>query len=412
MDPGDDIYNYENIDEVDYFNTKHVTIDLIEIESQMTSKRSLLRRIDDNLYDFFIQSSESLLSLLTTYKKCMELLKGFKAETINQNKEFEKVAVSEELAKKLKLFRDDMRIFLTEERYLVTSGYFNENSIFCVMSNDLIFIGEKADRNLFTLKKSIPKATVSMKKNDESITIILDTGDLSLKGDKNIIEDFYEAFKEISYVYNSKNTLFPIEIDFELLKFYIQTGCFDEFIDYFEVNGLRKNEKYSETITNFLDQIEIQDLETLECIMKVRGNPLVICEQFYLKRLKSCLEKINKIQPFESFVSDIFSFLNHFCEQIELFFKENSIPRIESILLIEKCTINSLQFLERRVMINSKVFGNQNTLDILSQHLEFLCLNFKYLVQDTINISFIGTERMINEAKEAIMFNITEFLDS
>lgn len=411
METNEDIYSYENIDLIDYLNTKHKTIDLIEIESEMNSKKGLLRRIDDNLYDFFNQSSNSLLSLLAIYKQCLEILKNFKTETNTHVETDEDLTLSEELVKKFKLFKDDMNLFLTEERYFVVSGVFNEDSIICILTNDLLFVGEKASGNRFELKRVVPKVSVEIKKQENALEIVLDNGTLSLKGDKNVIENFYESFQEISYVFNKKETPLSFEIDFPLLNFYVQTGCYDEMTEYFEVNEL-KNEKYAEVIANFLENIQINDEKCLECVMELSCKPLNICAKFFIKRLSENLEKINQIQQFESFVNDVFTLLENFCSNLKNFYKMNNLPVRSLILLMEECVATSIKFLERRLSIHSKIFGNKDMVKTISDRLVFQDCNFKYLADEIIDVPFVATERMMKEAKETISFNVEEFLSN
>lgn len=411
MENNEEIYRFDNLDVIDYINTKHLVIDFIEIESEMNTQKALLKRIDESLYEFFLQSSDSLLSLLDTYKECLGILKNFKTETKAHIDLQENTPFSEELLKKFALFKDDMNIFLTEERYYVYSNVFNEGSIICLLTNDLLFIGEKDKGNLFKLKRSVPKQAVKMIKKEKDLEIILENGVLGLKGDANQIEDLYESFKEISYsLKRIEKEINNVDLDLNLINFYIETENFIELMTYLEINKQNKGNEFIEC--NVIDKISVFNDGSIRCIMKFGKNPLETCKPFLKNRLLEGLNQVNQIQEFALFMGDVFSLLNDFCVSLEKFFKENNLPERKLILFIEECVIMTLKRFESRIAMHSKVLGNKDALELIASRLEFLNFNFKYLISDVMNCPYQGTEKMLSRAKEAILNEVKEFLSA
>jgi hypothetical protein len=219
------------------------------------------------------------------------------------------------------------------------------------------------------------------------LEIILDTGTVSLIGEKSKIEDFYESFHTISYKFtkNDENT----NLDEELIEFYVKTESFEELKKYFKKNG----------ITNYKDKT-------------IFKNDEMSSNEMFIEKLAEGLEDINKIQSFETFLEDVFSFLELFCKNLQNFYKKQNFPKRSLILLIEKLVSQTLKFLNAR--ISRHTFSSKNELkEKLVSRLEFLNLNFKYLIlEDNYNFNRTAGENVIRRDKEKIMLEIDNYLSS
>lgn len=398
MESSEELLRYRSVDIVEYMNQKYNKIDLVEIEAERNALKGLLKRENENKLQYFLQRQDPLLRLLETYQQCHDVINNF---IISQKSEFdfkEEVNLSSmELKKSFALFKDNMTLFLTTDRYFITSVTFDDGNILCVLSNDILFIGEK-DGQMFKLKRSVSKEAMRMEiKEETTLNILLDGSICELKGTKKNVEELFDAFQEISYRVVKEENEEEEEIDEDLIEFYIQTERYDEIIAYI---GKIKNKK---RILSIFDKIAIPDKETL---LKVKDEELI--NHFFFERFKAGLDKINKIQPLKRYICKVFQYIEVFADEYYKNSKECLISKRSFILSMESCVQYTLKRIEPRVISHHKIC-DENLFEMVQEKLEFPKLNFKYLIKN-VKIEKPIDRSLIDNVKDKIKEEVHNFI--
>lgn len=415
----EELIKFKNIDLVEYINKKHQSVDVIEIESEKNAINSILKSVNEEALRFFLEKKDPLLNLLEIHQNCYETIEKFNNdERIQFKEENENKIYSKELEKKLKLFIEDTTIFLTEERYFVHSETFNNDEVLCVLTNDLLFVGERVSDGRFKLKRSISVECVKMEIDKIHLKIILDGSHCDLTGSKEDVESFFESFLEISYKYR-KEIDETVRVDFELILYYIQTRRFEELKEYQKsIKGASiEDEKWIE-VESMLDSSD-----AFSSIIPFLQDPTNFCKKFFIQKLKKSLIQVNKIQLLKSYVEDIFAFVEDYALQLNDYFQRLSLKKRVFVLILEECYRFVIQYLEPRIISfirnnpdKSKIAEIleliQNKLVVVSKEdSESILLDFKYLI-DEINLSRPVKKTELEKSKEKIRSIIQRYLKS
>lgn len=410
MENNEQLLKFRNIELVDYINKKHTKVDLVEIESEKNALNSLIKSVNEDIFRYFLQRQDPLLKLLEIHQECFEIIKSFQKCQKGQMKQSEEIDLSSaELKKKLGLFADDMSIFLTDDRYFITSAVFNEGTVLCVLTNDLIFIGEKDDSDKFKLRRSLSKDAVRLEMTESTLKIMLDGSVCELNGSKVDIENLFELFQEVSYRFEVESDK-GRSIDYELVKYYLETKKFSCLIDYLDGIGRPQDE----TLDMLLDMVEISDEFTLFALGKVSGDSTNFFKKFFYERFKLGLAGVNRIQRLDKYIRSIFEYIREFSLEFYKYCERDSLTKQAYVLTMEECTRFALQHIEPRVVSHCRIHdlkaGNGLISDIYEK-LRFSDLNFRYLIKE-VNIKKAASRSSVEQSKLRIKEEVEKFLKS
>ncbi|ELA42565.1 uncharacterized protein VICG_00317 [Vittaforma corneae ATCC 50505] len=408
MENNEQLFKFKNIDLVDYINKKHPKIDLIEIESEKNALSNLIKTVNEDVFQYFLQRQDPLLKLLEIHQECFEIIKSFKKSQKDQMKQSDEIDLSSsELKKKFCLFTDDMSIFLTNDRYFVASAVFNNDTVLCVLTNDLIFIGEKDDNDKFRLRRSLSKESVKLEMAESTLRITLNGSVCELSGSKVEIENFFEMFQEVSYKLELTNDR-ESNIDYELVEYYLETKKFVNLIDYLDSFGRPEGER----LASLLDKMEISDEYTLFALSKISDDPTKLFKKFFYERFKAGLSGVNRIQKLDKYILDVFEYIQEFSQEFYEYCERNSLTKRAYILTMEDCVKHALQYIEPRVINHSRGNDMKDEKDIIGsiyERLQFSDLNFRYLIKE-INIKKAVSQGSIEQSKRRVKEEVEKFL--
>lgn len=382
----EELIKFKNIDLVKYINKKHQASDLVEIEAEKNAINSILKFVNEEALQFFLEKKDPLINLLEIHQNCYETIEKFNNnEKLQFDDENTARIHSKELEKKLELFVEDTTIFLTEERYFVDSETFNNDEVLCILTNDLLFVGEKISDGRFRLKRSISVECIRMEMNETQLKIILDGSHCDLTGKKEDVESFYESFQDISYKYREE-TDDGAKVDYDLILYYIQTRRYDELREYRKEVSI-EDYKLTEMIINSRMTNLIDDGDSFASVVSLLQNPASFCKIFFTQKLKKSLVQVNKIQLMRPYLEDLFKFVENYILQLNEYFQRLSLNRSIFILIVEECYRLTIRYMEPRILSFMKnTSKSTEILDLIQTKLrivtESVNLDFRYLIEE------------------------------
>lgn len=391
----EELLKFKNIELKDYINKRHPKEDLVDIDAEKSRLKCLMKNIDESSSKYFFQKQDALLKLLEVYQKCYEIIEELKNKMQQKKDEKEEIPIySTELQRKFELFEENMAIFLSERRYFVTSAIFEEGNILCILTNDLLFIGEKSDVK-FKLKRSVSKEVINMEMQDHTLCVKFEGSSYSFKGEKKDVENLFYSFQEISY--NFADNAEEDAVDTDLVDYYVETRRYDALINYL---SQFKNPNIKKKIFNNIhvfDGTSFTELTDEDFFRK-----------FSFQRFKMGLSKVNRIQKLERYISSVFSYIESFTIE----FKEQSMimnmPNRRFILILEDFIKYTLEVIEPRIVNHYRICG-KDLRGLIEERLEFHDLNFKYLIKKMATKKSVNAT-MLEQAKIKIKENVMKML--
>lgn len=384
MNTSQEILKFKMLNITEYINKNYPTYEDSVMSNSKNELTGLLDILDRNIYKYFVLEGDSILNLLDIYKRCLETLTNFKTVKVDIDEE-ENVAVSGDLKKRFSLFVEDMAMFLTSSRYLVAYEFFNSNDkIYCILSNDLLFVGEKTESQKYTLKRyfNIKSTKIEIANDDETekvLKITVDGDSFVLKGSNKKIESFYEAVQELNFEYLPENEKPDEPIDF--CKFCLETRRFQDLLDHLQFAG-NKSEFILNFVSESIDNLEIMDENELSILIKIHRHPSKFFSKYFISKFKKDLEKINRIVRIFELIGDVFIFLENFTGELILLGSKYEIPQKTVVLTVENLVIEVFTFLEPRIFGSSFIRNNPSEIIAqIKQKLTFSGLSFRYLAK-------------------------------
>lgn len=414
----EELIKFKNISLAEYINKKHQSADLIEIEAEKNAIKSILKSVNDEALQFFLEKKDPLLNLLQIHQNCYEAIEKFNNDEELQFEEEEVNKIySKELEKKLELFVEDTTIFLTEERYFVDSETFNNDEVLCILTNDLLFIGERVGDGRFKMRRSISIDCIKMKTDKTNLKIILDGSHCVLTGKEEDVESFFESFQEISYKYHGR-TEETVEVDYGLILYYIQTRRYDELTKYGKSlkKGLVDDDELYRLVGDHLDNGDA--FSAIIPFLKTPGN---FCKIFFTQRLKKSLVQVNRIQLLAPYIEDLFKFVEEYSLQLVEYFQRLSFDRSDLVLILEECYRSVIHHVEPRIQsftrLNTDKTKNKEILELVQSKLRIesengtgrILLDFRYLIAE-ISLSRPVKKSDLEKSKEKIKSIIQGYL--
>lgn len=382
MEDNQKILSFASIDVTEYLNKTHRTADHFLIETQKHNLEKYQKELNDYLHLSFVANCDSLLAILDTYKYCHEHLQTCRIPKLMQNEAAASInePQSKEFAKRCKKFVDDVEPFITKERFLVADAFFNDGKHYCVLTNDLIFIGEQEKHGeRYVLRNAISKNIVEMERTDKALTITA-TGGVSyvLREKKEALDAFYDAFQEAVYEYRGEDRAEAVSavVDEELIEYYLETeqiGALKEYLD-----GL---ECPTPIRLQALDGLRITGPEDLKIAMQISKEPSAVFSRFALERFRHGLGALNKIQRVHGLVGDVFDCLEDFAEQLAGIAEKTGLPQMDYVLCVEQLVQAAFDTVDRRIFNKFyEITITEENMELIKSRLRFKGLDFRYLI--------------------------------
>lgn len=405
MDNSEEILRFRSLNIVEYLNSKHPVYEEAAISEAKHELSSLLNQVDKNMYSYFLEKSDCLLNLLSIYQKCYAVLSNFKDSKVfyESSRDDLEMIRSDDLKRKCRLFVEDMSIFITNERYLVKAEIFNEGEIFCILTNDLLFIGERVEKDRYSLRRSIHKGSVRMEMKDNVLTLLIEGGFCALSGDRCALEDFYEAFQEVSYEYTPE-TGREDSFDQDYIDFCVETRRFGDVATYFELSG-----KKCDRLSGIIDRLDVDDESELQVLMDLHRAPSRFFKTFFLKRFRTGLSNINRIQKFSGFLEDVFDFLESFSKSFIEYCTKYDVNRRVCVLCMEECVLEAFSSLENRIFNGPAMKDNRDIIEDVRSRLRFSNMDFRYLAGRLEERKTSHVSRYLNRCKDEIRQKLDSF---
>lgn len=405
MENSEGILKFRSLNIVEYLNTRHPVYEASAISEAKHELSTLLNQVDRNMYNYFLEKSDCLLNLLNIYQKCYVALSNFKDSKVfyESSQDDIEMARSDDFKRKCRLFVEDMSIFMTNERYLVSAEFFNDGGIFCILANDMLFIGERVEKDKYSLRRSIHKGSVRMEMKDNTLNLLIEGGFCALTGSKCALENFYEAFLEVSYEY-APEAEEEASFDQDYINFCVETRRFGDISRYFGMS-----DKKRDFLSAVIDGLDVDDESELQALMNLHKAPSRFFKAFFVKRFKEGLSSINRIQRFSDFLGDVFDFLESFSKSFIQYCTEHDISRRTCVLCMEECTLEALSSLENRTFNGSTMRNEQDVVESIKDRLRLGNMDFRYLVGKLKEKKATYASRYLNQCKEEIRQKLDSF---
>ncbi|AFN83983.1 hypothetical protein EROM_101680 [Encephalitozoon romaleae SJ-2008] len=385
------ISKFTSLDLESYLNNTFQRYEGSVLENEKHSISKIEHEIDTELLRTFLLNSDSLLNILNVYEESYRMVTSMvdlSKELVRCNMDGsveEEVFVDKELVKKFRLilnnFDDEAGVFATEERYLVHFDTLREKSgweCILVLANDILLIGavQKGFKK-YRLLNAYSYSIAQIQVKDDMLEVKVDPTVYIFEKNKESVEYILRIYQELTYSYEKKvfdDSPKP-EIDKELMNYLV----FTEQYEYAEANGLFLSPKIV-----FHDKAEM--MRYLTVASKSKGGISSYIFPFLEERFVKGLRKINKIQPLNNFIEDVFKYFNEFLYEQDDLIKElekiESIKKSGVVLLIEKQLIRCIEILGVRVFSKGyDVKYTDSVLELINQNLKFSKYDFSYLME-------------------------------
>ncbi|ORD94752.1 hypothetical protein ECANGB1_42 [Enterospora canceri] len=405
MEDREKIIKFKNINIVDYLNKTHKTADNFLIETQKHNLKKYMKELNTELYKTFVNNSDDLLDILNAYDFCFDLLSDFSAPRINHddgtNTEITQLNCKE-FEKKTARFEDDLTAFKTENRYLVTTEYFNEKKYYVILTNDLMFIGQKiqGEDKKYRLKNVFNRNIVEMKMFDNYIGVTVDGIKYTFTGETDALTDFYDLFTDTTYFMQKEGD----EINKDLVKYFIITEQFEKLAEY--------SEKYPHVEIN-TESIEPRNEEELKQLLRISRNKNKMFSAFVNRSFESGLSKINKIQVLEKLIEEIFEFFYMFLDDLRLLHSNLDMENWTMNLLIESFIKKIFNTIEKRIFnkfLELKI-TNEN-LKLIQSKLVFKEYNYVYMFDQLLRRKEGFSKKCLEMTKNEINVLLDSFMSN
>lgn len=356
MENRDKIMQFQNVNITDYLNKIHKSADNFLIETQKHNLKKYMSELNSELYKSFVNNSDGLLMILNTYDYSYGLLNEFNSNSFkstyeNNTEDALNTLIGKELVKKFDKFDDDLSTYITNKRYLVTDEYFNDKDIYCILTNDVLFIGERigvknsknTENKKYELKHALSKTIVDIKRNEGTLTIKAGAIKFELTNEPESTQIFYDAFVEFSTNADG-NAMNKDEMDRDLVKYYVMTEQIDRLNEYVQKFS------YGEIKSKML---KIRDMNELQSVLKISKNKNKVFHEYIVENFNNNLMNINKIQELNALITEIFAFLDKYVEKLDeiykIFEKQKILDEYYKYLNIEAFIERIFNYLEKRV---------------------------------------------------------------
>lgn len=407
MENNEKFLSLRNIELTSYINSKHQKLDLIELEAEKNAIENLLKRANEELFQYFLRKQDPLLQLLETHQKCSTAVNTFQKMQKHDIRKGKAVDThSAELKKKFELFKDDMSIFLTNDRYFISSAVFDGGEIFLLLTNDLLFVGEK-DGQKYKLKRSMNKEIVDLELAEDVLRLFLDGATCELKGSKVDVENFFECFQEVSYEFKPGKR---DAVDYDFVEYCLETKKYSVLVEYLETLDCKPDDR----LVALVNSVSVHDELALFAHGKILGGMPKFFREFFLARFKVGLRGINRLQALEAYVADVFAFVTDFSRELRKYCDRESMDKRLFLLVMEdsvRCALDSLalRFVNHCRMNN--LCEDSEFVKCVGDKLEFDGLNLRYLARET-DLRRPGSAGSVERAKTFIQERISQFLDA
>lgn len=400
MENDQKILRLGEIDIVEYINKTHVVSDTFLVETQKHDLESYQEELNSYLHLAFLENCDPLLAILETYKECHMLLEGIEAPRLflEEPKINLNAAESKEFERACRHFADDMSLFFTDSRYLVKADTFGD--YYCVLTNDLLFIGEKAGDGKYTLRNSLARPILNISRGDSKLNIGTNTGiSYALPGDKDAIDEFYDAIHENVEDFPAATETKPFpDIDHDLVEYYVETGQYKSLEAYIDEHNCP-----GEVVLGSSRRLQIMTIEELRRAMRIFSDSACIFNEFMQDRFAVGLHKINKVQRTQGFIDDTFDYLEEFIEEMDSICVEAGITRHSELLCMERLILRTFGFIEKRVFSKfCEISLSSATLELIKGRLRFQELDFTYLMKTLLERRDAFEAACVENAKKEI----------
>ncbi|KAI5169442.1 hypothetical protein PAEPH01_0717 [Pancytospora epiphaga] len=386
------------IDIVEYLNKTHPVSDSFLVESEREELKKCQEELNSYLHLAFIENCVPLLEILNTYKSCYSLLESIEPPNLFQRVSEPNLndAESKEFEKACQSFVDDMSPFFVGSRYLVRAEAFGK--YYCVLTNDLLFMGIKTGDDKYLLKNSLSRAILVVSKEEERLVIKTNTGiSYELTGNKDVVGDFYDLLCENTReTFDSKGCQ---EIDSFLVDYYIET-CQHETLEAY----ISEHNASGEIVLGTARRLQIATIDDLCCAMRIFGDSSSIFKEFMLERFLIGLHKVNKIQRTEGFIKATFDYLEGFFEEMDSVSVKSGVKKHSQLLCMELLILRTFDFIEKRVFNKfCEISPNTAILEQIKSRLNFQGLDFTYLMRALLGRRDAFETGCVESAKKEII---------
>lgn len=402
MNNREKIIEFQNINIKDYLNKVHKTSDNFLIETQKHNLKKYMEELNTELYKGFINNSDGLLKILNTYDYCYNLLNDFNIPRTShsQNTIDTVLFICKEFEKKIKRFEDDLTPYLTGKRYLITSGHFTDNKYYCILTNDLLFLGERIPNSKqYKLLHIFSKNVIHLTLTSSYLELSVQKNKFILTGTSEELQEFYDLFFDIK-LEDSEVSLNENELNMELIEYYIITEQIDKLANY--IKPIKK-------VNVNIKKIIFYDESILKQILDISIDPYKTFLEFITNLFKIGLGKINKIQPLNILINEIFDYLYCLVDEINKILIKIELKPYWINLIIHDCIIIIFNTLEKRIF--NKFYElkiTNNNLKLIETKLVWKHYNFHYMFQTLLTQKKDFSLRCLEIAKK----EITKLLNS
>lgn len=422
MENRDKVFEFQNINIIEYLNKTHKTTDNFLIETQKHNLKKYMGGLNGELYKSFVTNSDDLLEILNTYETCYSVINQFNTGSnlaghnyTSSHEDAISVFRCKELSKKLEKFEDDLEQYLTSKRYLVTSEYFNDRRYYFVLTNDILIIGKLRDKK-YKLQHIFYKRILQVTLNDGYILLKAGEREFTLSNQQDKLVDFYDLFNDTEFIEDEDE-----KINKTLIKYFILTEQTEKLTEYIkkynslEINTSANNSPSSNTSIGSYDSgsINIYSCDQLILILGISKNPTKAFSEFLYSTFESGLLKINKIQELSSLIVETFDYFYDFIKELNVLVenlrdKQINIEQYNILISIELFITRIFVSFEKRVFnkFYELKITNEN-LKLIEDKLVFGDYNYHYMFERLLKRKESFSLRCIELAKT----EITELLN-
>lgn len=369
MDPW--LLKFQSLKLDNYLNKNHPVYDESVFLNAKEELKAVLERIDYAIYTFFESRNDLFTDLLDKYERCFSLVSDTKKIPLKANQE--QLVFDEDLRTGLGVFQEDLSMFLTSERYFLIKGEFNEKKHYALLSNDILFIGERKTKYSVIKIMDIKEITVKLNETNDTLVICYSNFEMELTH-STLAFEFYDVLTDLNY---KKTEEIKVQTD-GFVDFCQKTQRFKELLFYFSKDKekcIPISLKQAQTGTQLVDLSKLKELN--------EGTPAVVRSQveYFRSRFQDGMADISRIQPLSGLIPSLFSYLKEYTAALVQFCNINAIsPCVYAIAVEEFCKM-ILDSLKNRLELHY-FMHKEDFSGLLKKSLKFEGFNFSYLVDE------------------------------
>ncbi|EPR77884.1 hypothetical protein SLOPH_1809 [Spraguea lophii 42_110] len=333
----------ESYDLVSNINKIHKDLEPNILQTHLNKLSLEQTEIDDKILKDFIKNEKYYISILKNYDGVTQVVKDIKKLLKNQKDSLEYKEIDSFIDKKkvemfkqvMNQFVDDMDRFITEKRYLVDYDTFkmNNKTILVVISNDLIFLGEK-DEIKYNLLDGMYKSMVKMSAHKNKLIIKLPNKEYIMTKTFSAVENILSAFEEISH-FKIENKI-KSKIDNDYIEYLVETENYEELKNIkFQGKKILPRKIYDEKDLLLWSEIEQQEFFSL-------------LDKILLENFQNRIKHINKDITTTALISESFDIFYEFFHQEINLIKELKINE-PLVITVRRQLIFLIDFLSKRI---------------------------------------------------------------